>query len=54
MKGVITGREVVSHLWVIWREFGTTCMCRCLVACLTGNRSTFLEVAVKPQVAHRK
>ena len=52
MRGVITGREVLANLWVIWREFGTSCLCRCLVACVSGSRSTFLEVAVKPEVVN--
>jgi hypothetical protein len=52
MRGVITGREVLSNLWVIWREFGTSCVCRCLLACASGSRSTFLEVAVKPELAN--
>jgi Mg/Co/Ni transporter MgtE len=50
MKGVITGREVLSNLWVIWREFGTGCLVRCFWACVNGRRATFLDLAVRPRV----
>ena len=53
MKGVITGRDVLSNLWVVWREFGVTCVCKCLIACVSGTPSTFLEVAVKPEPSKR-
>ncbi|MCI0569725.1 MAG: hypothetical protein L0Y66_03155 [Myxococcaceae bacterium] len=44
MHGVIKGRDVVTHLVVVWREFGTVCLLRCLRALLTGRQTTFLAV----------
>lgn len=45
MRGVITGRDVVANLGLIWREFGAGCVVRCLVAFVTRRRTTFLDVA---------
>ena len=45
MRGVITGREVVSNLGLIYREFGPSCVVRCLWALMSGKTTTFLEVA---------
>lgn len=45
MSGVITGREVVTHLGTVWREFGTACTIRCLWALAQGREVTFLELA---------
>lgn len=50
MHGVITTREVLRHLPLIWREFGTGCVVRCLKAVVTREKTTFLDCAVKPQV----
>lgn len=50
MKGVITGREVVENMWLVWREFGFSCLCRCLWASARGHRATFLELAVRPKL----
>ena len=50
MKGVITGREVLSNLWLVWKEFGTVCVVRCLIATLQGRGATFLDIAVKPSI----
>ncbi|MBI3182419.1 MAG: hypothetical protein HYZ28_09770 [Myxococcales bacterium] len=50
MRGVITTRDVVVNLGLIWREFGTVCVLRCLRALLRGEPTTFLDVALK---AHR-
>lgn len=44
MKGVITSRDVATHLPLIWREFGSRCALRCVVALLTRRRTTFLEL----------
>lgn len=44
MDGVITGREVVSNFGLIWREFGTRTLYRCVRACLWGRRTTFLDI----------
>jgi hypothetical protein len=46
MRGVITDRDVVSNLGLIWREFGTVCMVKCLMAFVTRRRTTFLHVAM--------
>lgn len=45
MRGVITSRDVLANLGLIWREFGAACVMRCMVACVTGRRTTFLDVA---------
>jgi hypothetical protein len=45
MRGVITGREVVANLGLIYREFGANCLMRCLWALVSGKSTTFLEVA---------
>ncbi|WP_224244842.1 hypothetical protein [Hyalangium gracile] len=45
MRGVITGREVVANLGLIYREFGASCLVRCLWALVSGKSTTFLEVA---------
>ena len=49
MRGVITSREILSNLWLVWKEFGTACLWRCLWAVMSGARTTFLEVAIKPE-----
>lgn len=45
MRGVITGREVVANLGLIYREFGASCLVRCLWVLVSGKSTTFLEVA---------
>jgi hypothetical protein len=45
MRGVITGRDVMANLGVVWREFGSRCVLRCLLAWATGRRTTFLALA---------
>ena len=45
MRGVITGREVLGHLGLIYREFGASCVVRCLWVLASGKSTTFLEVA---------
>ena len=47
MRGVITNRDIVANLGVVWREFGILCVLRCLVVLLSGRRTTFLEVALR-------
>ncbi|HET6984933.1 MAG TPA: hypothetical protein VFI53_22500 [Myxococcaceae bacterium] len=44
MRGVITNRDVVRHLGLIFREFGSRCVFRCLWALATGRSTTFLEL----------
>lgn len=46
MRGVITGREVMANLGLVWREFGARCVVRCLVAVVTRRRTTFLRLAL--------
>jgi hypothetical protein len=47
MDGVITGRDVVRNFHLIWREFGFSCLVRCLKAACLGPRTTFLNVAFR-------
>ncbi len=46
MRGVITKRDVIENLGLIWREFGPRCLIRCLSAVLTGRSTTFLELSI--------
>lgn len=46
MRGVITTRDVVANLGLIWREFGTICLYRCVRAVLTRSPTTFLDCAM--------
>ena len=48
MQGVITSRDVLRHLPLIWREFGTRCVLRCLRALVSRRTCTFLELSQKP------
>ncbi len=48
MRGVITGREVLENLGIIYREFGAACVMRCLWVLARGRSTTFLEVACQP------
>lgn len=50
MRGLITKRDVLENMGLIWREFGPRCLFRCFRA-LFASRSTFLDVALK---AHRR
>ena len=45
MQGVITGKDVLRNLPLIWREFGTRCAVTALHAVLTGKKTTFLDCA---------
>jgi hypothetical protein len=45
MRGIITGRDVVTNLGLIYREFGPACVARCLWVLLSRRSTTFLEVA---------
>jgi len=45
LDGVITTRDVLKNLPLIWREFGTVCALRCLRAVVKRERTTFLDVA---------
>jgi hypothetical protein len=47
MRGVITTRDVMANLGLIWREFGTVCVFRCLRSIIKGQPTTFLDVAFK-------
>jgi hypothetical protein len=49
MRGVITGREVLENAGLIYREFGMSCLVRCLWVLLRGRSTTFLEVACPPE-----
>jgi hypothetical protein len=47
MLGVITLRDVLDHLGLIRREFGSRGVAWCLLAVLSRRRTTFLEVALR-------
>jgi hypothetical protein len=49
MRGVITNKDVVRNLGLIFREFGAGCFLRCLWVVATRRSTTFLEV-----VAHHR
>jgi hypothetical protein len=53
MNGVITSKDVIANMGLIWREFGPSCFVRCMKALVSGlvsgKPTTFLEVAVRPQ-----
>ena len=49
MRGVITGREVLENLGLIYREFGAAILLRCLWVLVSGRSTTFLEVACQPE-----
>ena len=44
MRGIITGRDVVQNLGIIYREFGVRCLVRYLWVLAIGKRTTFLDV----------
>jgi hypothetical protein len=44
MRGIITGRDVVQNVGIIYREFGARCLLRCLWVLAVGKRTTFLDV----------
>jgi hypothetical protein len=44
MRGVITNKDVVRNLGLIFREFGAGCFLRCLWVVATRRSTTFLEV----------
>lgn len=45
MRGLITGKEVFKHLFLVCREFGPRCALRCARAVVTRRKTTFLEIA---------
>jgi hypothetical protein len=47
MRGVISSKDVVVNLGLIWREFGPGCVYRCLRAIVSREPTTFLDVAMK-------
>ncbi len=47
MQGVITTKDVLANLGLIWREFGAGCLLRCLLTLVSGKPTTFLEVALR-------
>jgi len=46
MRGVITFADVLGNLRLIWSEFGSLCLIRCLAAVARPKPSTFLQVAL--------
>jgi hypothetical protein len=47
MRGVITHRDILANLGVVWREFGVLCVLKCLLVWVSGRRTTFLDVALR-------
>ena len=51
MRGVITSKDVLVNLPLIWREFGPLCVIRCFRALIRqqvlGQHTTFLDIACK-------
>ncbi len=47
MRGLITNRDVLRNLTVIWREFGLLCLLRCVWVMLDRQQTTFLDVVFK-------
>jgi hypothetical protein len=45
MEGIITSKDVLVHLPLIWKEYGTGCALRALRAVVTRQKTTFLDVA---------
>jgi hypothetical protein len=54
MRGVITTKDVVVNLGLIWREFGITCVFRCLYAVVKRQETTFLDVALGNEAERRQ
>ncbi|MDC0707790.1 hypothetical protein POL68_04850 [Stigmatella sp. ncwal1] len=47
MRGVITLRDVLANLDIVLREFGAVCVVRCLIASVSRQRTTFLDIALR-------
>jgi hypothetical protein len=45
MRGLIKGRDVVRHFFLVCRHFGPRCAWRCASALVTRRPSTFLNIA---------
>jgi hypothetical protein len=45
MRGLIKGRDVVRHFWLVCRHFGPRCAWRCATALVSRRPSTFLNIA---------
>ena len=43
MRGVITRRDVLANLRLIWREYGSRCVLRCFMAVFSSRPTTFLD-----------
>lgn len=54
MEGIITSKDVIVHLPLIWREYGTGCALRALKAVVTRQRTTFLDVACGCEALRRE
>lgn len=47
MHGLVTGKDVLLNLRIVWTEFGAAVTLRCLCALVRRERTTFLDVALK-------
>jgi hypothetical protein len=45
MRGLVTGKDVLKHFWLLCWHFGPRCAWRCAKAVVSGRRTTFLDVA---------
>jgi hypothetical protein len=45
MRGLVTGKDVFKHFWLVCWHFGPRCAWRCAAAAVSGRPTTFLEVA---------
>jgi hypothetical protein len=52
MRGLITGKDVLRHGFTILRCYGPACYFRCIRAVVSGQRCTFLSIAVAPEHGH--
>jgi hypothetical protein len=51
MHGLVTSKDVLLNLRLVWTEFGPAVTLRCLRAMLRREATTFLDVALKEPLA---
>ena len=54
MRGLVTGKDVVKHFWMVCWHFGPRCAWRCLAALFSKRPTTFLDVAFARASAPRR
>jgi hypothetical protein len=45
MRGLVTGKDVLKHIWLVCWHFGPRCAWRCAAALVSRRPTTFLDVA---------